>query len=81
MKRYELKAYLTHPSSLKTRAIATYVEKYNGRFVMYEDVEDIIEKAKYWETQFRQELKRVSELCEKRDTVRRSLKKVQEDCL
>ncbi len=81
MKRYELKAYLTHPSSLKTRAIATYVEKSNGRFVMYEDVEDIIEKAKYWETQFRQELKRVSELCEKRDTVRRSLKKVQEDCL
>lgn len=81
MKRYELKAYITQSGTENQKAVPTFCESESGRFVEFKDVEAIIQKAEYWEKQFRQEWKRVGELCDQREKAKRALKNVQEDLL
>ena len=76
MKRYNMTAYIHNE-----QAVPTFTAASNGRFVEFEDVKAIIEKATYWEEQFRLEYKRVGELCKGRDRVRASLKQLLDDRL
>lgn len=75
MKRYNITAH----TGAQNQAIATFFEHKSGRFVEFKDVEDIIKKSEYWEEQFRQEWRRVGELCNQRYRAKRELKKIQEN--
>lgn len=81
MKRFEIDAFISHPTSEMAKAIPTMQENESGRFVRYADVEALIKKAEYWEEEFRQECRRVRDLCEMRDKARAALTRIQEDIL
>lgn len=73
MKRYDIGV---SPAAGEHPAVATFYAKSNGRFVEHKDVLAIIQKAEYWEDQFRKEWKRVGELCKQRDRIRATLKRL-----